>query len=136
MFNMLLIIVHVFVALVLIIVVLLQSGKGAGLGTGFGGSSQSVFGARGPQSFLGKFTTGAAIVFMLTSLTLSMLSSGIGHRSVVDGIVVTPKANSAIPAAPAAPTTSGNIDPFKAVKEMQDKEAATPQPAAGAAKAK
>lgn len=136
MLNTVLIIVHIFVALVLILVVLLQSGKGAGLGAGFGGSSQSVFGARGPQSFLGKFTTGAAIVFMLTSLTLSMLSAGTGHRSVVDGITVAPKANSASPVAPAAPTTSGNIDPFKAVKEMQDKEAATAQPVAGETKGK
>ncbi len=136
MLNTLLIIVHVFVALVLILVVLLQSGKGAGLGAGFGGSSQSVFGARGPQSFLGKFTTGAAIVFMVTSLTLSVLSAGVGHRSVVDGIPAAPKVNKADPAAPAAPATSGNIDPFKAVKEMQDKEAATAQPAAGETKGK
>lgn len=136
MLNTVIVIVHVFVALVLILVVLLQSGKGAGLGAGFGGSSQSVFGARGPQSFLGKFTTVAAILFMVTSLTLSMLSAGTGHRSVVDGISVDPKANGAIPAAPVAPTTSGNIDPFKAVKEMQNKEAATAQPAAGETKGK
>lgn len=137
MLNTVIVIVHVFVALVLILVVLLQSGKGAGLGAGFGGSSQSVFGARGPQSFLGKFTTVAAILFMVTSLTLSMLSAGSGHRSVVDGMTAAPTANSASPAAPpAAPATSGNIDPFKAVKEMQDKEAATAQPAAGETKGK
>lgn len=130
MFNTLLIIVHIFVALVLILVVLLQSGKGAGLGAGFGGSSQSVFGARGPQSFLGKFTTVSAILFMVTSLTLSVLSAGAGHRTVVDGIPAAPKVDKADPAAPAAPApaTSGNIDPFQAVKEMQAKEAAAPQP--------
>lgn len=138
MLNTLLIVVHVFVALVLILVVLLQSGKGAGLGAGFGGSSQSVFGARGPQSFLGKFTTGAAIVFMITSLTLSVLSAGTGHHTVVDGIPAAPpaaKTGTAAPAAP-APATSGNIDPFKAVKDMQEKEAAAPQAPAGETKAK
>ncbi len=135
MLNTLLIVVHVFVALVLILVVLLQSGKGAGLGAGFGGSSQSVFGARGPQSFLGKFTTGAAIVFMLTSLTLSMLSAGTSHHTVVDSIPAAPKTGKADTPAPVvpAPATSGNIDPFKAVKEMQAKETTAPAPAKDAA---
>ena len=134
---MLLITVHVFVAFVLILVVLLQSGKGAGLGAGFGGSSQSVFGARGPQSFLGKFTTAAAIIFMVTSLTLSMLSSSVGHSTVVDAIPAAPKTvkTGAVPVAP-APATSGNIDPFQAAKEMQAKEAAKPQAPAGETKGK
>lgn len=62
---------HVVVSLFLILVVLLQTGKGASLGAAFGGSSQTMFGARGPGSFLGKLTTGAAIVFILTSLALA-----------------------------------------------------------------
>lgn len=62
---------HVIVCIVLILVILLQAGKGANMGAAFGGSSQTVFGSSGPASFLGKMTTVIAILFMLTSLTLS-----------------------------------------------------------------
>ncbi len=66
------IIVHVVVCVALILIVLLQQGKGAGMGAAFGGSSQTVFGSSGATSFLHKVTTAAAIVFMLTSLGLSI----------------------------------------------------------------
>ncbi len=114
MISTIVLVLHVFVALVLIVVVLLQSGKGAGMGAGFGGSSQTVFGSRGPASFLSKFTTAAAIIFMLTSLSLSVISSKIGRTSIVDTI-------QAKPSAPAAPAASGGIDPFKAVQEADGK---------------
>jgi preprotein translocase subunit SecG len=67
--------IHVLVGLALILIVLLQRGKGASMGAAFGGSSQTLFGSRGPQSFLGKLTTIVAIVFMVTSLSLAILSS-------------------------------------------------------------
>jgi preprotein translocase subunit SecG len=70
-----LLVVHVAVCFILIFIVLLQRGKGADLGAAFGGASSTVFGARGAESFLGKLTQIAAVVFMLTSLTLSYLSS-------------------------------------------------------------
>lgn len=70
----LLVIVHVLVCLLMIGAILLQSGKGAEIGAAFGGSSQTVFGSRGPANFLSKFTVGAAMVFMLTSLTLAILA--------------------------------------------------------------
>ena len=67
-----LIVLHVLVSIALIIIVLLQAGKGAEIGASFGsGSSQTVFGATGGKSFMSKMTTGAAIIFMLTSLTLT-----------------------------------------------------------------
>ncbi len=68
------VILHVFVCLILIGVVLLQTGKGAEMGAAFGGSSQTIFGSRGAATFLSKLTVGAAIIFMVTSLTLSILS--------------------------------------------------------------
>src|SRR3954453_14012722 len=72
----LLTIVHVIVCIFLIIVVLLQSGKSADLAGAFGGTgSQSTFGPRGAASALSRATTGAVIVFMLTSLTLSIMAS-------------------------------------------------------------
>ena len=55
----------------MVLVVLLQSGKGADMGAAFGGSSQTIFGSSGPGTFLGKMTTGIAVVFMLTSLFLA-----------------------------------------------------------------
>jgi len=72
----LVIVIHVFVCIALIFVVLLQTGKGADMGAAFGGgSSQTLFGSTGASSFLSKMTTGAAIVFMLTSLTLAYVSN-------------------------------------------------------------
>lgn len=79
-------ILHVIVSLFLIGVVLLQSGKGAEMGASFGSSgSQSVFGAGGSTSFLSKLTTSAAVVFMLTSLTLAYLSGQPSSSSMMSG---------------------------------------------------
>ena len=76
----LLIILHIVVCLFLIVIVLLQHGKGADMGATFGGSSQTVFGSEGPLPLLNKITTGAAILFMVTSLMLAQIS---GKKSVM-----------------------------------------------------
>jgi preprotein translocase subunit SecG len=69
-------IVHVIVCIFLIIVVLLQSGKAADLAGAFGGmGSQTAFGPRGSATLLSKATTASAIVFMITSLSLSILAT-------------------------------------------------------------
>lgn len=71
--------IHIFVCVLLIMIVLLQSGKGAEMGVSLGGgSSQTLFGASGPASFLTKATTAVAIIFMLTSLSLAYMA---GHKS-------------------------------------------------------
>jgi len=70
----LLVIIHVFVCFLMIGAILLQSGKGAEIGAAFGGSSQTVFGSRGPANFLSKFTVVVASVFMLTSFSLAILA--------------------------------------------------------------
>lgn len=63
---------HVIVCFVLIIVIMLQSGNAADLAGAFGGAgSQTAFGPRGAATFLSRATTWCAIVFMMTSLTLS-----------------------------------------------------------------
>ena|SRR5208283_4887088 len=77
----LLIIIHITCCLFLISIVLLQSGKGAEMGAAFGGSSQTIFGSRGASTFLNKLTTASAIVFMLSSLILSMVANK--HSSVI-----------------------------------------------------
>lgn len=78
----LIIIIHVLASLFLIAIVLLQSGKGAEIGAAFGGSSQTLFGSRGAATFLNKMTTVAAVVFMLTSLALTMITTK--STSVID----------------------------------------------------
>jgi preprotein translocase subunit SecG len=85
----LLIIVHVIVCLFLVGIVLLQHGKGADIGASFGGSSQSLFGTEGPLPLLNKITTAAAIIFMLTSVTLAYMSSQSGKSSVMSSVTVT-----------------------------------------------
>jgi preprotein translocase subunit SecG len=71
-----LIIIHIVVCAALILIVLLQTGKGADMGAAFGGgSSQTLFGSTGASTFLGKLTTVAAVIFMLTSLGLAYLST-------------------------------------------------------------
>ncbi|TKB12096.1 preprotein translocase subunit SecG [Desulforhopalus sp. IMCC35007] len=84
----LLTIVHVIVCLFLVGIVLLQHGKGADIGATFGGSSQSLFGTEGPLPLLNKITTAAAIIFMLTSVTLAYISTQTSKSSVMSGVTV------------------------------------------------
>ena len=91
-------IVHIVVCLFLIIVVLLQSGKSADIAAAFGGmGSQTAFGPRGAATLLSKATTWAAVIFMLTSITLSIFASrrpssfGAGEHQVAAGEVAPQK---------------------------------------------
>ncbi len=70
----LLTILHVLVCFFLIFIVLIQSSKGAELGAAFGGSSQTLFGSRGAATLFSKLTTISAVVFMVTSLLLAVVS--------------------------------------------------------------
>ena len=81
----LLLIIHIIVCLTLILAILLQSGKSADLAGAFGGmGSQSVFGPRGVATILSKVATVCAILLMITSLALWILSAK-GDRSVLSG---------------------------------------------------
>jgi len=72
-FSPVLVTLHVLVCFVLVIVIMLQSGSAADLAGAFGGAgSQTAFGPRGAATFLSRATTWCAIVFMMTSLTLSV----------------------------------------------------------------
>ena len=100
---------HIAVSIFMIAVVLLQSGKGAEMGASFGSSgSQSVFGAGCGSTFLSKMTTGAAVIFMLTSLTLAYISGQPSSSSIMSSkskpVAVVPAAPAA-QGAPTAPTT-------------------------------
>jgi preprotein translocase subunit SecG len=80
-----LIALHVIACLVLILVVLLQRGKGSDMGAALGGGgSNTVFGSRGAGNFLTKLTSGCAVVFMVTSLSLAYLGSRDTNARVFD----------------------------------------------------
>src|SRR5277367_5006353 len=85
-------IIHVIVSLFLIIVVLLQSGQSGDVAAAFGGmGSQTAFGPRGATSALSRATTWSIIIFMLTSITLSIAASRKpASRSVLSGVNSTP----------------------------------------------
>ncbi len=76
-------ILHIIVAFIMVGVILLQSGKGAEIGAAFGGSSQTVFGARGASTMLSKLTAIAATIFMVTSLTLAIMSKQKNYSSTI-----------------------------------------------------
>ena len=68
--------IHILVSISLVVLILIQHGKGADAGAAFGsGSSGSVFGARGANSFLSKLTSSLAAVFFATSLILTYLAT-------------------------------------------------------------
>ncbi len=92
---------HVIVSTILISMVLLQKGKGADIGAAFGGASNTVFGPRGAQSFLSKLTAGAAIIFMLTSLTLAFTTSR--RSSIMEGVKQPAQTAPLMPIAPPVP---------------------------------
>jgi preprotein translocase subunit SecG len=132
-------VLHVMVSVVLIVVVLLQHGKGADIGAVFGGgASTTVFGSRGAGNFLTKLTTGSALVFMVTSLSLAYLS----NRSATQGIF---EDRPAAPAAPATPgpapaeqpapaeAPSGGFEEVKPAKPGEPQAAAEPEAKAPAA---
>ena len=96
-------IIHVLVCMFLIVVVLLQSGKSGDIAAAFGGQgSQTAFGPRGAATVLTKATTWCAIIFMFTSVTLSVLASrkSGGPGSVLQGYK---SSQTTAPAKPATP---------------------------------
>ena len=114
-------ILHLIACVFLILVVLLQTGKGAEMGAVFGGgSSSTLFGASGAGNFLTKLTTGTAIVFFLTSLTLAYTSIARTQRTVFDRAMPEPPPL-ALPGASAPPAGDG-----KAPADAQPPAAAAP----------
>lgn len=83
-----LVVIHVIVCLFLIGVVLLQQGKSADLAGAFGGQgSQTAFGPRGAANLLTKLTTWGAILFMVISISLTIMlaRSNSSDKSVLSG---------------------------------------------------
>jgi preprotein translocase subunit SecG len=96
---------HVLVCFVLVLVIMLQSGNAADLAGAFGGAgSQTAFGPRGAATFLSKATTWCAIVFMLTSLTLSIKRTPTGVSTGASSVLE--QTTKTAPAKPATPPAS------------------------------
>jgi preprotein translocase subunit SecG len=96
-------VVHIITCVLLVLVVLIQSGKGAEISASFAGSSQTVFGSSGGANFFTRFTSVAAAIFMLTSLSLTIIQNK-GRKSLFEGaapVTSTVPAGTAVP--PAAP---------------------------------
>jgi len=109
---------HILVCFFLIIVVLLQSGKSGDIAAAFGGmGSQTAFGPRGAATALSKATTWSAVLFMVTSITLSIFavrrtSTPASSGSVLSG--VKPSTTNSQPAAPAPQPSSPASQPAPA----------------------
>lgn len=129
-------VLHVMVSIVLIVVVLLQHGKGADIGAVFGGgASSTVFGSRGAGNFLTKLTTGSALLFMVTSLSLAYLSNtggagGIFEDQPAPAAATAPDADVEVPAAADAP--AGGFEEVKPTAPAAPEAAAPAEPAPSA----
>lgn len=99
-------VVHVVTCILLVLVVLIQSGKGAEISASLGGSSQTVFGSSGGANFFTRFTSAAAAVFMITSLTLTLMG-GNSRKSLFEVPKAAPANALKTPAAPSSPPSTG-----------------------------
>lgn len=109
-----LLIVQFILAILITIAILLQKSSSMGLGA-YSGSNESMFGAKGPASFLTKITFGLGILIVLNTLYLGYLYNEESSKSVVDNVEI----NSLIPSAPilnkpaAVPAPSAPLAPSK-----------------------
>jgi len=126
-------VLHVLVCLILIVVVLLQRGKGAEVGAVFGGGGGStMFGSRGAGNFLTKLTSGAAIIFMFTSLVLAYFAQEDSRSVLFEGSEAVTEEPSPFQEAGQAPAESPAeasdeaTSPFEEVGEVPAAEDAAP----------
>ena len=117
-------VIHVIVSIGLILVVLLQTGKGAEVGAVFGGSSSTIFGSSGAGNFLTRLTTGMAIVFMMTSLTLGYFAGTKPTTTIFDNRA--PDVEQRAPAQPAVPAPQQSAPAPSAQSEPSTKSEGAP----------
>jgi preprotein translocase subunit SecG len=131
--TVLIVILHILVAFTLVLVVLLQVGKGGSISAAFGGggSSQTLFGSRGPTTFLSHLTTAAAALFMLTSLTLAFLSSNARNQSSISDQIPAVETTPA-PQAPASQAPPDSAAPQPPAVPSAQEGADAPPPASPA----
>jgi preprotein translocase subunit SecG len=102
-------VLYFMVCLFLIVVVLLQHGKGADIGVSLGGgSSNTIFGARGAGNFLTKLTTASAVLFMVLAFSLARFAADNSAEDLLE-----------VPAAD-APVAPGASEPVEIVPESTE----------------
>ncbi|MDO5538352.1 MAG: preprotein translocase subunit SecG, partial [Desulfovibrionaceae bacterium] len=117
------------VCVLLVILVLLQSGK-EGMGVIFGGGNTSVFGSSGAGSLLAKMTAFVAVIFVITSLAYTYVTSEhVTSESAVLNVRIEEPAPAAAPAAPAQPEALIPTAPVRTENAAQP-AASAPAPAA------
>ncbi len=108
-------VIHVVVALFMILVVLIQGGNSGGVGAAFGGGNSSgLFGASGANTFLTRLTYGAAGLFMLTSIFLTVLQGRAGKTGLLEKLESTSAPTAEPAAAPPVATTTTEPAPAAA----------------------
>jgi len=129
---------HIIVCFILVVVIMLQSGSAADLAGAFGGAgSQTAFGPRGAASFLSRATTWCAIVFMLTSLALSIKRAPVeagGTGSILEQTNNPAPAKSAPAPKPTVPPVQGQIPLQQSPTQQQPPAPSQSAPAAPAQK--
>jgi preprotein translocase subunit SecG len=120
MLTVILTVIHVLVCLFMVVVVLLQSGKAADLAGAFGGmGSQTTFGPRGTATALSKATAVAAVLFMMTSLSLAILATRSRGGS----------ASSILDSAHTKPVSTAPLRPRSPAGSLSGSQVGTPTPA-------
>ncbi len=130
------ILIHIVACLALILIVLLQTGRGAEMGAAFGGASQTLFGGTGGATFLGKLTTAAAVVFMLTCLGLSYFAAGPQTKSIMENVPAQQPEGPALPEAKPVEPVTGQAPTAAEPARPQESTAAEPAPTKAAEPAK
>jgi preprotein translocase subunit SecG len=118
---------HIMVCFVLVAVIMLQSGPAPDLARAFGGAgSQTAFGPRGAATFLSRATTWCAIVFMMTSLALSVrrAPTDVGTGSILE------QTQKSAPAPAPAPAKPLSTPPVSLPVQQAPAPAPSPQPPA------
>lgn len=82
----LVLVLQITCSIFLIGIILLQKGKGADIGAAFGGASQTVFGSRGPTTFLNRLTIVVAFFFLATSIYLAHAAKFTEKSTVIDEV--------------------------------------------------
>ncbi len=100
-----LLIVQIVLVVMIVIAVLLQKSSSIGLGA-YSGSNESVFGAKGPNSFLAKATFTIGFLFVVNTITLGYMYSQLAQASVVDDLIET--TNVIAPSAPITKTEANS----------------------------
>ncbi len=134
---------NILVAAAMIVLIMMQRGAGADAGASFGGgSSGTVFGARGSATFLSRATGVLAAVFMIISLAMGMLlEQNINNQPAEDlgvmaGLVqqqdeaaASPATSVVVPASPAAVMSTDAGEPVAADAVPGSDAVASPVPA-------